>query len=232
MKLRKSYFWIVIAAALLSTGCKKSVEEVEPLLPSIDDVLNNAESRYHVDFSTYPEDIRLLPIGVVCDWNDYYDAVDQITNIDSYNNINGSMSGDDILDFAGEHFIYLALRDSLAGMSSDEIRDRAVQAAAMLMSGNLDGQEKEQVKFIIFASPFFDNKSLEAVRQLISLGGQNVHALGIRDTIDMRNVAAACYRRLRAERNLALRITPQASSLIIDPAPIPEPAEQDTTLAF
>lgn len=217
--VHKAVLAAVFTALLSLSGCK-SYESVEiPLLPGVDEVLNDESSFYHVDFSTFPENIKTLPIGIICTEASCGWVTEQVTALDSIDNITGDAVGDDILDFGGEHFIILSLRDSLAGMSSSELNLRSVHAAAILLRNEYEGLVKRPVKFILVCDTLLARNGMESIRQIIDMSGKEIGVLGIRDSSDVPDIAAECYNVLRKNRDLALRITPQETTVIIDPAP-------------
>lgn len=224
----------ILAAAFLViaslSGCKSYESDEVSLLPGVDEILNDESSVYHVDFSVFPESLKSLPIGVICAENQYNRISEQVISLEAVDNITGEPAADDILDFGGEHFMVLELRDSLPGMSAEELNLRAVQAAAILLRNEYEGLVKQPVKFILICDTLLTRHGMESVRQIIQLSGKEIGVLGINDSADVTKVATECYNTLRGSRNLALRITPQETTVIIDPAPAVEiPADTTTT---
>jgi len=195
----------VFSALLALSGCHHTYIQEVPNYPLVDEILLDTASKHYVDFASYPDDVAPLPIGVLTTWDEYGAASYQITNLDYYNNITGEKVPDDILDFAGEHFNIIALRDTLSG----SLRDTALAYVAHLL--------QQKVKVVIVASPLLSEAGLGTVRDLLRLSGTGVQAFGVIDSIDYANTAANCYSLLRNERKLALRITQQDMKLTIIP---------------
>ena len=183
------------AAVLCSGGCRPMAETSQKSPFSIDASL----------LEDYPSQLDTLPIGVICTWADYAIVADEIINLDAFDNINGARGKDEILDFAGEHFSFAALRDSLQG----NLRDTALAYACSLM--------KSRVKFIIIASQELSRAGLTAVQEALGSSGTGVKAVGVNDSLDCRSAASECYETIRSERNMALRITQQRTSLKVYP---------------
>jgi len=193
---------------LVAVGCSSNQTLERPSIPIVHEILSDASSDIYVDFTSYPDDISSLPIGVICKFDDFDAVSSAVVNLDSFDNINGNTTPDAILDFAGEHFFFIALRDTLDG----NLRDTAVFYTAKLL--------QEGVKMVIIASDELSDAGLGTVSHLLLQTGKNIKAIGVSDSADYVGVAAECYRILREERNLALRITPQESHLSVFP-PIP-----------
>ena len=176
-------------------GCKPQTEASETSPYSIDaEILEG-----------YPTELDTLPIGVICQWDDYAIVADEIINLDAFDNIKGTPDKDNILDFAGEHFTFVALKDSLQG----NLRDTALSYACSLM--------QQRVKFIIIASQELSKEGLNAVQQALEASATGVKAAGVSTENDIQTAAANCYETIRSERNMALRITQQRISLKVYP---------------
>jgi len=203
--MKHNVFFSTVVALLALCGCRSSYVQEVPNNPLVDEILLDTTSKHYVDFSSYPQEIDSLPIGVLTTCDEYGMASYSILNLDYYNNITGEAVPDEILDFAGEHFLFLALRDSLSG----NLRDTAMTYTARLL--------QQHVKVVIIASPLLSDAALSTVRDLLRLSGTRIQAIGVIDSIDYENAASTCYKLLRNERNLALRITRQELKLQIIP---------------
>lgn len=115
MKYFKShYLYILMAFALVA--CKSTVTQED--LPKSQAtnkeraietaILNDPASFYHVDFKTYPQMDKRLPIGVFDSGTGGLTVLDALVNFDGYNNDNKEKGGDAVPDFISEKFIYLA----------------------------------------------------------------------------------------------------------------------------
>ena len=192
----KSFRYILMSAlALALFACKPQTVVPEEYTPVVDASI----------LDDYPTDLAPLPIGVICKWDDYALVAAEIINIDRFDNIDGSADKDDILDFAGEHFNFVALRDSLQG----NLRDTAVAYTCSLL--------QSRVKFVLIASRELSEAGLRAVQRMLDASGTGVRALGLNDSTDCAAMAAQCYDAVRGERNMALRITQQQIGLKVYP---------------
>ena len=103
-KLKKLSFLLLII--LIITGCKSEVKEKKQIT---DVILNDSESFFYVDTSTYPKNREQLPIGVFDSGTGGLTVLDAIVNFDKYNNADRTFNanGDKKNDFEKENFIYL-----------------------------------------------------------------------------------------------------------------------------
>ena len=154
---------LALSAALCS--CKKNVRQTAINLPIVDRALYDSTSIYYGDFEKYPEDLKMLPIGVFDSGTGGLTVLEKILSLDVFDNITGQMGDDDILDFAGEHFIYLADQANMpygnydAEGKSDYLRELVIKDALFLLDDNYyetqfnresDGI-KPRVKIIVIA---------------------------------------------------------------------------------
>ncbi|MCK4448494.1 MAG: Asp/Glu/hydantoin racemase, partial [Candidatus Marinimicrobia bacterium] len=75
----------------------------------VDNILNNKNSFFYLDRQNYPENNKMLPIGVFDSGTGGLTVLDAIVNFDQYNNRTHSFEGkgDGLRDFCEEYFIYL-----------------------------------------------------------------------------------------------------------------------------
>lgn len=75
----------------------------------VDNILNNKNSFFYLDRQNYPENNKMLPIGVFDSGTGGLTVLDAIVNFDQYNNRTHSFEGkgDGLRDFCKEYFIYL-----------------------------------------------------------------------------------------------------------------------------
>lgn len=72
------------------------------------DILDNEDSFYHVNFKTYPQMDKSLPIGVFDSGTGGLTVLDALVNFDGYTNSSKEKGSDATPDFISEKFIYLA----------------------------------------------------------------------------------------------------------------------------
>jgi len=101
---------MLAAASLLllfAAGCgQKQIPIDNP--PIVNKALYDTASRFYVDFEQYPTDLRNLPIGIFDSGTGGLTVLEKLLYLDRFDNITGTDGRDSILDFAGEHFVYLA----------------------------------------------------------------------------------------------------------------------------
>lgn len=204
---------LILSAVVLAISCGPAQQETVEV----------PELAEKVDFSGFPEDLHRLEIGVICTWSDYPDALENIRNLDEYDNITGNPGKDGIPDFAGEHFTFVLLRDSTA--SQVTLARQCLKMASILLSDEYDGSAKERSKAIIIASAGLAKAGLDNIRQALSYAAAEVTATGVDEFTSRQAAAMICYSALRQRHNLALRTTPQEVNLIMEP-----PFEFDGTL--
>ena len=147
-------------------GCKRQTVVETLTLPIIEKALNDPHSVYYQDFSRYPQDMKDLPIGIFDSGTGGLTVAERIISFDRFNNISGAEGSDRILDFAGEHFVYLADQANMpygtydANGKADYLQELVVKDALFLLGDRYyksayDLQptgEKPRCKIIVIAS--------------------------------------------------------------------------------
>lgn len=201
----------LLSAALSCTPKEEAVEYPENVKAMVFD----EDSDIFVDFESYPEDLHRLGIGVVCRWADYLSALENIRDIDEYDNITGEAGKDGIPDFAGEHFTFIVIRDSSASKAA--LTAQCLKCSARLLNGSSEEPEEGRSKVVIVASPDLSAACIPILEQALALSGTKVTAIGLDDFTSRKAAAMTCYNYLREHHNLALRTTPQSVDLIVEP---------------
>ena len=184
----------VCAAALLSVaGCGQKRVAVVDSNPIITKALSDTASRFYIDFSQYPGDMKDLPIGVFDSGTGGLTVLERLLALDAFNNISGAGVSDDIKDFAGEHFVYLADQANMpygtydAAGKASYLKELVVKDALFLLGNNYyktaldktpDGV-KPRCKILVIACNTATAYGLEDVERLLEGAGCGVKVIGV-----------------------------------------------------
>lgn len=197
---------IALSAALYS--CKTNVLQADINLPIVDRALFDSTSVYYGEFEEYPENLKMLPIGVFDSGTGGLTVLEKIVSLDVFDNITGKQGDDDILDFAGEHFIYLADQANMpygnydAKGKSDYLRELVIKDALFLLNDNYyetqydresDGI-KPRVKIIVIACNTATAYGLKDITSLLGQSNTGVKVIGVinagvKATLDQLNIS-------------------------------------------
>ncbi|MBO4570821.1 MAG: aspartate/glutamate racemase family protein [Bacteroidales bacterium] len=192
MKLRNTAL-LLLCLALALTGCKRKAAAPVENIPAIEKALSDTQSPIFVGFDDYPEKLKGLPIGVFDSGTGGLTVLEKILSLDNFDNISGSEGADGILDFAGEHFIYLADQANMpygvydACGKADYLRELVVKDAAFLTGTKYYEnafQEtptgvKPRVKIIVIACNTATAYALKDVRSMLEQAGKGVKVIGV-----------------------------------------------------
>lgn len=158
-------------------------------------ILNDKSSFYHVDFETYPEMDKRLPIGVFDSGTGGLTVLDALVNFDGYNNTNKEKGADEVPDFASEQFIYLADQANMpyGNYSSENKTELLVEHILKDMqfllsdkyyrdaSDSAYQQDKQSVKSIVIACNTATAYGSEFIREFIAQTGIELKVIGVID---------------------------------------------------
>lgn len=198
---------IILAFSAALCSCKKNVQQTPINLPIVDKALYDSTSIFYGNFEEYPEDLKMLPIGVFDSGTGGLTVLEKIISLDVFDNITGKIGEDDILDFAGEHFIYLADKANMpygnydAEGKSDYLRELVIKDALFLLddsyyetqySSEAEG-EKPRVKIIVIACNTATAYGLRDITSLLEQSNTGVKVIGVinagvKATFDQLNV--------------------------------------------
>lgn len=184
---------ILLAVAFSVSNCKNNYAGNSVNIPIIDKALKDTSSNFYVAFDQYPEEMKKLPIGVFDSGTGGLTVLEKILSLDHFDNITGEENKDEILDFAGEHFIYLADQANMpygnydAEGKSDYLRELAVKDAIFLLEDNYfqDAYEekpscvKPRVKIIIVACNTATAYGLKSIESLLEQSSSKVKVIGV-----------------------------------------------------
>jgi len=188
--------WVVLfATAILSlSGCGQDAHPVDNM-PIVDKALYDTASHFYADFSAYPADMRNLPIGVFDSGTGGLTVLEKLLSLDHFDNITGEVGRDSILDFAGEHFVYLADQANMpygnyeAAGNSEFLRELAVKDAIFLLGDkyfvNPIEEEptggKPRAKIIVVACNTATAYAIDLIRGLLEQSNTGVKVIGVID---------------------------------------------------
>ena len=188
----RTFFAAAFVAGVLSAGCRPKVLPPDNL-PVINKALYDTSSNYYVEFDEYPSDLRNLPIGVFDSGTGGLTVLEKILSLDSFDNITGSSGRDNILDFAGEHFIYLADQANMpygnyeSENNSDYLQELVVKDALFLMDDDYFSNaieekptgRKARAKIIVVACNTATAYGLNLIQSVVDQSGSGVKVIGV-----------------------------------------------------
>ena len=177
---------------VFSAGCNKKEIPVDNMAV-VGKALYDTASNFYVEFNEYPDEMRNLPIGVFDSGTGGLTVLDKLLCLDSFDNITGSEGRDSILDFAGEHFVYLADQANMpygnydAEGNSEYLQELVLKDALFLMDddyfANAIEEEptgrKMRAKIIVVACNTATAYGLDLIRSMLDQTGTGVKVIGV-----------------------------------------------------
>jgi len=200
----KAVVLILLGSLLwLIGGCGKAREEEPERLPVINEILNDTNSVWYLDTASFPEDRKMLPVGVFGTEKDDITAIEVLLGFDQFDNITGKPGSDGISDFAGEYFDFVCRPAANDSVCIDMIRNIAV-----MFRGEGD---RPPVKALVVAGDPVSVMAYEDIQELIRAGDLGVVATsvlqaGIDKTLDY-------VHRFHSERNKRITVGVIASEI-------------------
>lgn len=184
-----------MVVALLS-GCKETFRgkvDSPGNIAVVEKALRDSSSRFYANFKEYPKELKDLPIGVFDSGTGGLTVLEKLIALDRFDNIDGDMDSDAILDFAGEHFIYLADQANMpygnydAAGKSDYLRELVAKDALFLLSDKYYTNQYEEfatgvkpkVKIIVIACNTATAYGLDIVEGMLEQSGTGVKVIGV-----------------------------------------------------
>jgi len=162
-----------------------------------DVVLNDSDSYFYVDTKNYPATDQSLPIGVFDSGTGGLTVLDAIIKFDQHNNQNGNYneSGDGMLDFQKEYFIYLGDKANMPyGNYSQEdnvalLKEHIIKDVQFLMDtkyypdagSSAYRSDKKPVKAIVIACNTATAYGKTDVEQLMKKAELDIKVIGVID---------------------------------------------------
>ena len=192
MKLRNIAI-LLLAGSTVLTGCRGNKKEVFDNIPIIEKALSDTSSVFYAGFADYPTDLKDLPIGVFDSGTGGLTVLEKILSLDAFQNITGEQGRDGILDFAGEHFLYLADQANMpygvydACGKADYLRELVIKDALFLMGDKFYENpfqfpalgKKPRVKIMVVACNTATAYGLKYVQSMLAQSGTGVKVIGV-----------------------------------------------------
>ena len=178
--------------AAMPAGCRK-MELPPDNMPIVNKALYDTASNFYVEFDEYPDEMRNLPIGVFDSGTGGLTVLEKLLSMDAFDNITGAAGRDSILDFAGEHFIYLADQANMpygnyaAENNTEYLKELVLKDAMFLLDDDyfLNAIEeesqgrKQRAKIIVVACNTATAYGLNLIRDMIAQSGKDVKVIGV-----------------------------------------------------
>lgn len=184
---------VLISLLFSASGCKthETKETGNPAI--VDKALSDTSSRFYANFEEYPTDLKQLPIGVFDSGTGGLTVLEKLLELDQFDNIDGSARPDNILDFAGERFLYLADQANMPYGNydkegkSDYLVELAVKDALFLMGDRYyknayesnPSMEKPRVKILVIACNTATAYGLSTIQSMLRQSGTGVKVIGV-----------------------------------------------------
>lgn len=182
----------LLSLLILPAACQKQVIPVDNMAV-VNKALFDTASNFYVEFDQYPDQMRNLPIGVFDSGTGGLTVLDKLICLDAFDNITGAEGRDSILDFAGEHFIYLADQANMpygnydAEGNSEYLRELALKDALFLLDDDyftnaIEEQptgRKPRAKILVVACNTATAYGLDLIRSMLDQSGTGVKVIGV-----------------------------------------------------
>ncbi|MGK6352700.1 glutamate racemase [Parapedobacter sp. DT-150] len=192
---------LLISIAWLGTcaSCRqpeqKATHALADLAPIEEAILHDTASFYHIDVAAYPADDGALPIGVFDSGTGGLTVLDALVRYDGNNNATQTPGGDQVPDFSGEGFIYLADQANMpygnyhSEQKSDLLVEHTLKDVHFLLSDRYYPHakspqptgRKRPVKAIVIACNTATAYGKEAVDRFMERSGMTIPVIGVID---------------------------------------------------
>lgn len=166
---------------------------VQEMLPIEEQILNNENSFYYIDFAKYGELTNDLKIGVFDSGTGGLTVLDALVRYDQYNNQSGGAGGDGTPDFSNEEFIYLADQANMpygnyyATNKSDLLIEHIIKDAQFLLGNKYyaaansvsPSTDKSRIKALVIACNTATAYGQEYIDAFIEKTGLNIPVIGV-----------------------------------------------------
>ena len=203
---RSGLLVFLILPALLTAGCHKQELPVDNMA-IVNKAIYDTASNFYVEFDQYPAEMRNLPIGIFDSGTGGLTVLEKMLSLDHFDNITGMVGRDSILDFAGEHFVYLADQANMpygnydAEGNSEYLQELVLKDALFLMDDDYftnaieeeTSGQKSRAKIIVVACNTATAYGLDLIESMLDQTGTGVKVIGVIDagvqaTLDQLNV--------------------------------------------
>lgn len=190
----KRYAALFLASAVMVScavsGNKNSEEELSPIMKK---ALEDKTSRYYADFENFPQEKKMLPIGVFDSGTGGLTVLEVMLSIDKIDNITGQMGADGIPDFAGENFTFLGDMANMpygnyAAEKKEQFFKELVVKDALFLLGDkyykssmdeVPSGVKEKSKILVIACNTATAWGLNDIQVMLDKSGTGVKVIGV-----------------------------------------------------
>ncbi len=180
----------VLAASL--AGCNRKEIPVDNMAV-VNKAIYDTASNFYVEFDEYPDEMRNLPIGIFDSGTGGLTVLEKLLSLDRFDNITGQEGRDSILDFAGEHFVYLADQANMpygnyaAEGNSEYLQELVLKDVLFLMDDDFfcnaieesTTGRKARAKIIVVACNTATAYGLDLIESLLDQTGTGVKVIGV-----------------------------------------------------
>ena len=158
-------------------------------------IIEDSDNFYYIDFNTYPNNDKSLPIGVFDSGTGGLTVLKAIVNYDQNNNKNFKNGSDGVIDFDKESFIYLGDQANMPyGNYSKEnkvdlLKEHIIKDAQFLMSNKYYSNandssiknDKKPIKTLVIACNTATAYGKEYIEEFIKKTNSNIKVIGVID---------------------------------------------------
>ncbi len=191
--MKRVFLLLVAAVIVCSCGTKGNNEKKEELSPIMNKALNDESSRFYANFNEFPQEQKMLPIGVFDSGTGGLTVLEVMLTIDKIDNITGEMKSDGIPDFAGENFQFLGDMANMpygnyAAEHKEEFFKELVVKDALFLLGDdfyANAMEKEpsgvkeKSKILVIACNTATAWGLNDIDRMLEKSGTGVKVIGV-----------------------------------------------------
>jgi glutamate racemase len=185
--------FVLVISNIIFLSCAES--KLEKSSPIVEDIQNNSNSFFHIDFKNYPAKNKKRPIGIFDSGTGGLTVLDAIINSDNFNNESHSLEsiGDKKIDFLNESFIYLGDKANMpygeySGNNKTELLKEHIIKDVQFLLGNkfYSSQEsanfettKSEVKAIVIACNTATAYGKTEIENFIKEAGLDLKVIGV-----------------------------------------------------
>jgi len=191
--LKKYAALLGISAIMASCGAVGSKDEKVELSPIMKKALEDKTSRFYANFEEFPQDKKMLPIGVFDSGTGGLTVLEVMLSLDKMDNITGKMCSDGIPDFAGENFTFLGDMANMpygnyAAENKEQFFKELVVKDALFLLGDkyykssMDEEPtgvKEKSKILVIACNTATAWGLNDIQVMLDKSGTGVKVIGV-----------------------------------------------------
>ena len=191
--LKKFAALFIVSAILVSCGASGKNDEKVELSPIMKKALEEKTSRFYANFEEFPQDKKMLPIGVFDSGTGGLTVLEVMLSIDKMDNITGKMGSDGIPDFAGENFSFLGDMANMpygnyAAEKKEQFFKELVVKDALFLLGDkyykspmdeTPAGVKEKSKILVIACNTATAWGLNDIQVMLDRSGTGVRVIGV-----------------------------------------------------